>query len=319
MGSGAESGDQFQLLLIGAGRMGLTHLRALNDSRTVAVCAVVDPSAAARGAAAEIDPAVPAYATLDEALAAESADGVLIAAPSTLHRRLVEACAERRLPILCEKPCGTNIDDIDAAGHAADEAGVPLQIGYWRRYVPGLQALRRRYEDGEFGELLMISSWQWDGQPPDASFQASSGGIVIDMAVHEFDLIRWLTGQELPAPAPASIVPAANEANTDPDSASLLLELSGGAVALISLGRYFPHGDCVWVELMGTRGHARVDVLWGDPGEQVFHDALRAQAQDFARRVRAGGTGVGLGASAADARRTLELAQRATEARSPRG
>jgi predicted dehydrogenase len=88
-------------------------------------------------------------------------------------------------------------------------------------------------------------------------------------------------------------------------------------VALISLGRYFPHGDCVWVELMGTSDHGRVDVLWGEPGDQVFHAALRAQAEDFARRVREGGTGVG--ASAADARRTLELAQLATEARSRPG
>lgn len=315
MGSGSESSGPFDLLLVGAGRMGLTHLRALSDSPAVAVRAVVDPVPGARATAHEIDPEAHAYATLDEALANHDFDGVLIAAPSTLHRRLVEACAQRGLPMLCEKPCGTNTDDIDAAARAAEQAGAPLQIGYWRRYVPELQELRRRLQDGGFGELLMVSCWQWDGQPPDASFQASSGGIVIDMAVHEFDLIRWLTGQELSAPAPASIVPVAKAANRDPDSASLLLELSGGAVALISLGRYFPHGDCVWVELMGTRDHARVDVLWGDPGEQVFHAALRAQAEDFARGVRGAGTGVG--ASAADARRTLELAQLATEARSP--
>ena len=313
MGSGSEPSDAFGLLLVGAGRMGLTHLRALSASPQVDVRAVVDPTPSARAAATEIDRGVRTYAELDHALAQESVDGALIAAPTTLHRTLVAACAERRLPILCEKPCGTSTDDIDAASHAADAAGVWLQIGYWRRFVPKLQALRTRLHDGSFGELLMISSWQWDGHPPEASFQASSGGIVIDMAVHEFDLIRWLTGQELSAPAPASIVPAANAADTDPDSVSLLLELSGGAVALISLGRYFPHGDCVWVELMGTSDHARLDVLWGQAGDQVFHAALRAQAEDFARRVRDGGTGVG--ASAADARRTLELAQLATEAR----
>ena len=317
MSYGSESSGPYRLLLVGAGRMGLTHLRALSVSDAVAVRAVVDPTAGARAAATEIDPGVQTYAELDHALAEESVEGVLIAAPSTLHRTLVAACAERRLPILCEKPCGTSTDDIDAASRAADAAGVRLQIGYWRRFVPGLQALRSQLHDSGFGELLMISSWQWDGQPPDASFKDSSGGIVIDMAVHEFDLIRWLTGQELSPPAPASIVPGANAAEADPDSVSLLLELSGGAVALISLGRYFPHGDCVWVELMGTSDHARVDVLWGEPGEQVFHAALRAQAEDFARRVREGGAGVG--ACAADARRTLELAQLATEARSRRG
>jgi myo-inositol 2-dehydrogenase/D-chiro-inositol 1-dehydrogenase len=310
----ASPSEPFALLLVGAGRMGLTHLRALSDSGSFAVRAVVDPAPGARASATEIDPSVRAYSDLDQALSSESVEGVLIAAPSTLHRALVQACAERGLPILCEKPCGTSTADIDAAADAANSAGALLQIGYWRRFVPEMQALRKQLQDGRFGELLMISSWQWDGHPPDAGFQASSGGIVIDMAVHELDLIRWLTGQELSDPAPAAITPSARSADADPDCAALLLELSNGAVALISLGRYFPHGDCVWVELMGTRDHARVNVLWGEPGDQVFRAALRAQAEDFARRVREGATGVG--ASAADARRTLELAELATEARS---
>src|SRR5438128_8572585 len=107
MGSGSESGGPFGLLLIGAGRMGLTHLRALSVSDAVAVRAVVDPTPGARVVATEIDRGVRTYADLDHALAEESVDGVLIAAPTTLHRTLVAACAERRLPILCEKPCGT--------------------------------------------------------------------------------------------------------------------------------------------------------------------------------------------------------------------
>jgi myo-inositol 2-dehydrogenase/D-chiro-inositol 1-dehydrogenase len=304
MGSGSVPSDPFRLLLVGAGRMGLTHLHALSDSRAVAVKALVDPVPEARARAAKINNNLRNYADLDEALAEEPVDGVLIAAPSTLHRPLVTACAERGLPILCEKPCGTSTADIDAAAGAADAAGAPLQIGYWRRFVPELQALRQRLQGGRFGELLMISCWQWDGHPPDPSFQASSGGIVIDMAVHELDLIRWLTGQELSPPAPATI--ARSKRTADRDCAALLLELSSGAVALISLGRYFPHGDCVWLELMGTRDHARIEVLWGEPGEKVFHAALRAQAEDFARRVRDGGSGIG--ASAVDARRALELA-----------
>jgi predicted dehydrogenase len=78
------------------------------------------------------------------------------------------------------------------------------------------------------------------------------------MAVHELDLIRWLTGQELTPCGSAN-----SSAQGDPDAAASLLQLSGGAFAMISLGRYFRHGDCVWVELMGTRDHARVEMLWG--------------------------------------------------------
>jgi myo-inositol 2-dehydrogenase/D-chiro-inositol 1-dehydrogenase len=127
---------------------------------------------------------------------------------------------------------------------------------------------------------------------------------MVDMAVHELDLIRWLTGQELEPRATVS-----SAAGEDPDAATTVLQLSGGGLGLISLGRHFPHGDCVWVELMGTRGHARVDVLWGSTGDAVFAAAIRAQAEEFARSARTGSTSDRIGASAADARRTLELAE----------
>jgi myo-inositol 2-dehydrogenase/D-chiro-inositol 1-dehydrogenase len=288
------------LLLIGAGRMGLTHLRALRDSQAVRIAAVVDPSARARERAGDVH----GYADVESALEREPVDGVLIAAPSTLHRELVSDCAALGLPILCEKPCGVSAADIDAAADAARAHGVALQVGYWRRFVPALRELREQLQSGRFGELLFISCWQWDAEPPDQSFRASSGGIVVDMAVHELDLMRWLTGEELEG---GTLAAARGRDPDDPDAAAALLRLSGGGVALISLGRHFPHGDCVWVELMGTRDQTRVDVLWGEAGDRVFLDALRAQAEDFGRTIR-GGAGAGIGASAADARRTLELA-----------
>ncbi|HKR98277.1 MAG TPA: Gfo/Idh/MocA family oxidoreductase, partial [Candidatus Dormibacteraeota bacterium] len=263
------------LLLIGAGRMGLTHLRALAASDQVRVAVVADPSPAARASAEEVDSTVKTYADLEEALDA-SVDGVLIAAPSTLHKSVVALCAQRRLPILCEKPCGTTVADIEAAADAADSAGVPLQIGYWRRFVPELGALRKRLRGGEFGELLQISCWQWDAAPPAESFRASSGGMLIDMGVHEFDQIRWLTGQELREPNDTA---GAGFAGGEADVATATLELSERGTALVSLGWYFPHGDCVWVEVMGTRDHARVDVLWSERGDEVFYAALRAQAE----------------------------------------
>jgi myo-inositol 2-dehydrogenase/D-chiro-inositol 1-dehydrogenase len=96
-----------ELLLIGAGRMGLTHLRALAGSDKVRISAVADPSPAARAGAEEIDGAVKTYANLVDALAI-GVDGALIAAPSTQHKAVVTQCAQRGLSILCEKPCGTS-------------------------------------------------------------------------------------------------------------------------------------------------------------------------------------------------------------------
>src|SRR5581483_8131267 len=171
---------EVRLLLIGAGRMGLTHLRALRRSDAVDVVAAADPCDYALMAATEIDPALRTYPDLAAALA-EPLDGVLIAAPSALHRRLVTECAERGLPILCEKPCGVSTADVDAAAQAAESAGVALQVGYWRRFVPELIQLREQLRGGRFGDLLMISCWQWDAAPPASGFGSTSGGIVIDM------------------------------------------------------------------------------------------------------------------------------------------
>jgi myo-inositol 2-dehydrogenase/D-chiro-inositol 1-dehydrogenase len=280
--------------------MGRMHLQALAESSTVDIAAIVDPVATARADAAEIDPRPRGYAELDEALQ-QPIDGVLIAAPTPLHERVVTACAERGLPILCEKPCGSATGEIDAAAAAAQDSGILLQIGYWRRYVPELIALRERIVAGEFGDLLQLTCWQWDGEPPPAAFRGTSGGIAIDMGVHEFDQARWLTGDELTAPHGTAI---AGVMDGDVDCAAITFELVGGGAAVVSLGRYFPHGDCVWVDVMGTRDAARVDVLWG--AGKTWHGALRAQAEDFARAITTGEPG--RGASAADARRALELA-----------
>jgi myo-inositol 2-dehydrogenase / D-chiro-inositol 1-dehydrogenase len=301
-GRSARVSEPVQLALIGAGRMGRMHLQAVAESDAVRIAAVVDPFEEARHAAAAVHGRAKGCASIDEAVDQDRIDGVLIAAPTPLHRQLVRECARRGLPILCEKPCGLTTDEIDAAAQAARAAQVMLQIGYWRRFVPELVALRDDLRAGRFGALLQISCAQWDEEPPSAEFRNSSGGIMVDMGVHELDQIRWLTGREL---EPANMVATAGQAAGDVDGATCVFDVDGGGIAVVSLGRCFPHGDCVWVELMGTRDYARVDVLWGDRGK-TWHPALRAQAEDFARCIRSGEQSAG--ATAQDARRTLELA-----------
>ncbi len=292
------------LAVVGAGRMGLTHLEALRDEPSVRVIAIVDPSEAARANGLRAAPAAAAFADLDAALAGGGIEAVLIAAPSPLHLPLVEACAARGLPILCEKPCGTAAAEARSAAAAADAAGCVLQIGYWRRFAPGLRALRDRIAAGELGELTLVSCYQWDAVPPTPGFRAASGGIAVDMGVHELDQLRWLTGEELGPFAVAAQPPAGD----GPEGLQLLGSLAGGTAAFVSLGQSFPHGDCVWVEAFGTAGYARERVLWGDEGDGALRAALRAQARAFADRVRTGTPGDG--ASAADALIALEAAGR---------
>jgi myo-inositol 2-dehydrogenase/D-chiro-inositol 1-dehydrogenase len=294
----------FRLALVGAGRMGRTHLRALSGSDAVRVVAVVEPAEASRsGLGAD----VAVYPDVAALLRTGNIDGALIAAPSPLHLQLVTQVAAARVPILCEKPCGISAAQACEAATIAARHGVKLQVAYWRRFVPSLQGLRRRIATGDLGELYFVACYQWDGEPPAAAFRLSSGGIFIDMGVHEFDQIRWLSGQEF-ARLDTAVAAAGPQPpiSGDADSAQVLCGLSGGSTALVSLGRRFPLGDVCRVEAFGTRDAEDCRFLWPPDGETVFLQALQRQAEGFAHWVRGG---EGLGATAADAIAALEAAE----------
>ena len=293
----------FRIGLVGAGRMGRTHLRALAGSDGVKVTAVAEMSAAARQAVTGPD----LYGSTAEMLDHAALDGVLIAAPSDQHGAIIAEVAARGLPILCEKPCGLTA----AQARASARTGVPLQVAYWRRFVPGLRQLRDRIAAGELGVIHLVTGYQWDERPPSPVSRAHSGGIAIDMGVHEFDQLRWLTGQDIESLAVVSSGPA-SDGIADVDGAQVVVALSGGATGFVSLGRYFPAGDTVWAEAFGTRGHERCDVINPAEGEAAQLEALRRQAESFA--AYAAGQGRCEGATADDAIAALAAAERVTAA-----
>jgi myo-inositol 2-dehydrogenase/D-chiro-inositol 1-dehydrogenase len=297
------SDHPFLLAVVGAGRMGRVHLDALAGSETVRPVAVVEPVAELREAAATRGLA--GYADLDAALDAGGFDAVLVAAPTDLHAELVERIADAGLPVLCEKPCGLTAAEARAAAQAAQRAGVALQIGYWRRFVPALVELRARIAAGELGTVTLVSCWQWDRDPPTPAFRARSGGIAIDMGVHELDQLRWLTGEEI---EDLAALPGAGGRAEDPDAAAVVARLSGGVLGVIALGRRFPVHDSCWAEVIGTDDHVRLPFMWGEAGHRAFRAALRAQAEAFAAAVRAGAPPPGAGGE--DAARALEAAER---------
>jgi myo-inositol 2-dehydrogenase/D-chiro-inositol 1-dehydrogenase len=302
--------EPVRIAVIGAGRMGRVHIEALGRSRGARPVAVVDPVAAVRDAVGASGLA--AYATVEQLLAAGGFDGVLIAAPTDRHASLVTTLAAANVPILCEKPCGTNAEEAAVAARAVEAAGTLLQVGYWRRFVPELAALRERVARRELGEITLVASHQWDERPPGAEFRAHSGGIAVDMGVHEFDQVRWLLGQEFEkvAAIPAG-APGADAAPSDPDSAVVLARLSGGTAVSITLGRHFGEQDSCWFEAFGRDGYERCAFMWGPDGEQAFLAALAAQADAFADAVRGGSR---KGAGAGDAVAALATAGRVAEA-----
>ena len=303
----------FRLGLIGAGRMGRTHLRALAGSPRVAVTAIAEVSEETRR---KVDaPGAELYPGIPEMLDRAAVDGVLIVVPSDQHLPVITEVAARGLPILCEKPCGLTVAQTTAAAETA--AGVPFQVAYWRRYVPALRALRDRIAAGDLGEVHLVTCYQWDEQPPWAAFRAHSGGILIDMGVHEFDQLRWLTGQEIGTmrAVASGLVPGGlgepPHQSMDVDSVQVIAELSGGGSGLISLGRFHPAGDMARAEVFGTHGTARCDFLDPAEGERAQLEALRLQAESFAA-FAAGGPAQG--ATGADAVAALDAAQRAAAA-----
>ena len=164
-----------------------------------------------------------------------------------------------------------------------------LQVGYWRRFVPELRGLRDRIAAGELGQICHVACMQWDEELPSEQFRAHSGGIAVDMGVHEFDQVRWLLGQEFRWVAATAAGPStAPRAPEDPDATTILAALSGGAAATISLGRQFPHADSCWLEIWGTDGYERLPFMWDAPGDEVFRSSMTRQAEGFARAVRGG-------------------------------
>jgi myo-inositol 2-dehydrogenase/D-chiro-inositol 1-dehydrogenase len=300
--------ELFKLGLVGAGRMGRTHLRAVGGSESVAIVAVTEPAAASRNELAQSG--IEVHAELDAMLDTGGLDGVLIAAPSDNHLALVRRIADAGLPILCEKPCGTTAAEAAEAARITDAAGVRLQIAYWRRFVPALQRLRQRIAEGAFGGIYLAACYQWDERAPPAAFRTHSGGIFIDMGVHEFDQLRWLTGQDITAVhASAATISDEPAVPGDAESAQVLCELSGGSTGLVSLGRRFPHGDVCWAHIFGTGDAEECRFLWPPDAESAFLQALRLQAESFARGASGNGT---IGARAEDAVAALTAAEAAS-------
>ena len=300
----------FRLGLIGGGRMGRTHLRALDGSTEVEIVAVTEPVESA--AASLREQGLSVLPTAEEMFAESELDGVLIAVPTPQHIDTTRKALEAGLPVLCEKPFGLVPDDARAAGELASEKGLALQIAYWRRFVPQLSTLRSDLADGKYGTVHFLVCSQWDEAPPPLSFRNDSGGIYIDMGVHEVDQTRWLLGQDF-TDVKAQVFPTTEDpgAQNDVDSAQALVMLSGGTSTVISLGRFYEGGDIVSIELYGSRGHTRFDVVSPETGEGPQLHALKLQAEAFARHARGAAPE---GATAEEAARVLELAHGLTEA-----
>jgi myo-inositol 2-dehydrogenase/D-chiro-inositol 1-dehydrogenase len=189
-------------------------------------------------------------------LLAAGIDGVVIAAATDAHPELILAAADAGVPVLCEKPVARTIGEGVAVGRRVAAAGVPIQIGYPRRFDTGFAAARAAVASGELGWLHTVRSTTLDPAPPPAAYVAVSGGIFRDCSIHDFDTVRWVTGQEVVevyATGSDRGDPMFAEAG-DVATATTVLTLADGTMALVSNARYNAAGYDVRMEVHGSAG-----------------------------------------------------------------
>lgn len=242
-----------KVALIGAGRIGRFHARLLSATPGVDHLIVADADAArATEVAGEVGANVEAAASIDEALAA--ADAIVIAAATSAHAELIRASIARGLPTFCEKPLSDDLEDTIAVAAEVEASGVPFQLGFQRRFDPGYREARRKVETGELGTLYSVRLAGHDPAPPHESYIPQSGGLFRDLSIHDFDVLRWLTGaevEEVYADGGVLGFPMFTKYD-DVDTAVATLRLTTGALGVMTCARHDPLGYDIRAELFGS-------------------------------------------------------------------
>jgi myo-inositol 2-dehydrogenase/D-chiro-inositol 1-dehydrogenase len=239
-----------RLGLIGLGRIGAFHAETLTALGVDLVVHDAVPAVTA-GIAAKVG-ATPA-ATPADVLAA-GIDGVVIAAATDAHPRLILDGVAAGLPVFCEKPVAGSAAEATEVLRHCSRAEVKVQIGYNRRFAPGFVAAREAVRSGELGWLHTVRSTTMDPAPPPAAYVAGSGGIFRDCSVHDFDIIRFVTGREVTEVyATGSTRGDAIFAESgDVATAAAILTLDDDTLAVVSNTRYNGRGYDVRLELHGS-------------------------------------------------------------------
>ena len=258
--AGKHGSSALRIGVIGAGRIGAFHVRtllALSGTASVTVCEA-DAAQAAR-LAAELGVAV--AATPDD-LIASGVDAVVIATPTSAHAPMIRLAAQAGLPAFCEKPVALDLAVLDELIADVERAGTLVQIGFQRRFDAGYVAARAAIADGSLGRLLVARLATHDPAPPPEAYIAGSGGIFRDLHIHDFDALRFVTGEEIVevyADGAVRETPWFAD-HDDVDVAVAVLKLSGGALAILSGTRHDALGYDVRLEALGMRDSVAVGV-----------------------------------------------------------
>lgn len=249
--------DILRVGLIGAGRIGKVHAEnvalRLPEAALITVADVNLDAARAIGTRLHVPKIT---ADPGEVIADAGIDAVLICSATDTHADLIEQAAAAGKHIFCEKPIALNLPDIDRALAAVKRSGVTLQLGFNRRFDANFMRVRQAVQSGEVGVPHILHIISRDPAPPPISYIEVSGGIFLDMTIHDFDMARYLLGDEVEevfTQAGVMVDPAIGEAG-DVDTAVTMLRFAGGAIGTIDNSRQAVYGYDQRVEVFGSRG-----------------------------------------------------------------
>jgi myo-inositol 2-dehydrogenase/D-chiro-inositol 1-dehydrogenase len=251
--------------VIGAGRIGRVHAENLAyripEANLVSISDVFVE--AADKLAAELG-GLAVYQDPRRILDDESIDAVLICSSTDTHARLIEEAAQAGKEIFCEKPIALDLAKIDRALAAVEEAGVKLQIGFNRRFDANFRRVREIVANGEIGQPHILRITSRDPAPPPIAYVKVSGGMFLDMTIHDFDMARFLVGsevEEIYAAGGVLVDPAIGEAG-DVDTALVTLRFENGTLGTIDNSRQAVYGYDQRVEVFGSKGSVAADNVY---------------------------------------------------------
>ncbi|MBA7559733.1 inositol 2-dehydrogenase [Candidatus Atribacteria bacterium 1244-E10-H5-B2] len=249
--------EKVNIGVIGVGRIGRLHARNLKyqipGTKVLAVADILEKSARETASQLEIPTAEKDYRVL---LENKDIDAVVICSSTDTHAQIISEAAEAGKHIFCEKPIALDIDKIDQAIAAVKNAGIKLQVGFNRRFDPSFKKAKDLVVKGTIGTPHLVRITSRDPEPPPISYVKVSGGIFLDMMIHDFDMARFLLDQEvveLMAVGSCLVDPAIGEAG-DIDTAIVTLKYEGAAWGTIDNSRKAVYGYDQRIEIFGSEG-----------------------------------------------------------------
>lgn len=263
---------QLKIGLIGLGRIGKVHLENLAYRIPAAkVCAVSDPAPATHDFARNLG--VPAVLEdAEEVVYKAEVEAIVICSPTATHFAYIEAAAKAGKHIFCEKPLEMTVAKIEQIKKIAETHGVKLQVGFNRRFDANFSKVQSLVRAGKIGEPHLLKITSRDPAPPPMEYIKGSGGLFMDMTIHDFDMARFIVGSEVKevfAKGGVLVDPAIGAAG-DIDTAMITLTFENGCLGVIDNSRKSAYGYDQRLEIFGSKGMSRIDNNF--PDKQTLYD-----------------------------------------------